>query len=218
MTRRRLATPDTVSRAVARVAAAVPAWAPTLALALLTGAVPLQAQAQYSPGAQILPAPRGYLSLGAGASSYSVSCGGSAQCDRVGNAVRAAAGVFVTPFAAFELAAADFGEARIGTPYGDAEFNVRMVGVGIGLTLDYGARFNGLLRFGVAQVQATWQAPWAAPVASRSTSAEGYYGLTLGVMLAPNLAAELSFDGTRYETGDGVDRVDALTLGLSLRF
>jgi hypothetical protein len=147
-----------------------------------------------------------------------VSCGGSAQCDRVGNAVRAAAGVFVTPFAAFELAAADFGDSRIGTPYGDAEFNVRMAGFGLALTLDYGARFNGLLRFGVAQVQATWQAPWAWPAESRSTSAEGYYGVTLGYMLAPNLAAELSFDGTRYETGDRVERVDALTLGLSLRF
>ena len=175
-------------------------------------------QAQYSPGPQFLPAPRGYLSLGAGASSYSVSCGGSAQCDRVGNAVRAAAGIFVTPFAAFELAAADFGDSRIGTPYGDAEFNVRMAGFGLALTLDYGARFNGLLRFGVAQVQATWQAPWAWPAESRSTSAEGYYGVTLGYMLAPNLAAELSFDGTRYETGDRVERVDALTLGLSLRF
>mgnify|MGYP001128196930 CR=1 FL=1 len=106
----------------------------------------------------------------------------------------------------------------IGTPYGDAEFNVRMAGFGLALTLDYGARFNGLLRFGVAQVQATWQAPWAWPAESRSTSAEGYYGLTLGYMLAPNLAAELSFDGTRYEAGDRVDRVDALTLGLSLRF
>lgn len=128
-----------------------------LALAALAAAPAVQAQ--YSPGPQFLPAPRGYLSLGAGASSYSVSCGGSAQCDRVGNAVRAAAGIFVTPFAAFELAAADFGDSRIGTPYGDAEFNVRMAGFGLALTLDYGARFNGLLRFGVAQVQATWQAP-----------------------------------------------------------
>jgi hypothetical protein len=190
-----------------------------LALAALAAlAAAPAAQAQYGPGPQFLPAPRGYLSLGAGASSSSVSCGGSAQCDRVGNAVRAAAGVFVTPFAAFELAAADFGDSRIGTPYGDAELNVRMAGVGIALTLDYGARFNGLLRFGVAQVEATWQAPWASPAESRNTSAEGYYGLTLGVMLSPNLAAELSFDGTRYETGDGVERVDALTLGLSLRF
>ena len=168
-----------------------------LALAALAAAPAVQAQ--YSPGPQFLPAPRGYLS-------------------RVGNAVRAAAGIFVTPFAAFELAAADFGDSRIGTPYGDAEFNVRMAGFGLALTLDYGARFNGLLRFGVAQVQATWQAPWAWPAESRSTSAEGYYGVTLGYMLAPNLAAELSFDGTRYETGDRVERVDALTLGLSLRF
>ena len=187
-----------------------------LALAALAAAPAVQAQ--YSPGPQFLPAPRGYLSLGAGSSSYSVSCGGNAQCDRVGNAVRAAAGIFVTPFAAFELAAADFGDSRIGTPYGDAEFNVRMAGFGLALTLDYGARFNGLLRFGVAQVEATWRAPWAWPAESRSTSAEGYYGVTLGYMLAPNLAAELSFDGTRYETGDRVERVDALTLGLSLRF
>ena len=59
---------------------------------------------------------------------------------------------------------------------------------------------------------------WSWPAESRSTSAEGYYGVPLGYMLAPNLAAELSFDGTGYETGDRVERVDALTLGLSLRF
>lgn len=208
----------TVMRAVTHAdwRVAEPALARAVALILLAVAAP--AQAQYAPGAPSYPAPQGYLSLGAGASSYSVSCAGSAQCDRVGNAVRAAAGLFVTPFVAFELAAADFGSSRIGTPYGEAEFNVRMAGVGIALALDQGARFNGLLRFGVAQVQATWQAPWAAPTVSRSTSAEGYYGLTLGVMLAPNLAAEVSFDGTRYETDDRVDRVDALTLGLSLRF
>ncbi len=187
-----------------------------LALALLAAAQ--AAQAQYNPAPPFYPAPRGYLSLGAGASSYGLSCGGSAQCDRVGNAVRAAAGLFVTPYAAFELAAADFGDSRIGTPYGEAEFNVRMVGVGIALTMEYGARFNGLLRFGVAQVEATQQLLHGAPV-SRSTSAEGYYGLTMGYLLTPNLAAELSFDGTRYDFGYGdVGRVDALTFGLSLRF
>ena len=216
MTRHRRAASRAVSRAVSGAISGEAVQPLALAVVLLAAALP--AQAQYSAGPQFLPAPRGYLSLGAGASSNSVSCGGSAQCDRVGNAVRAAAGVFVTPFAAFEVAAADFGDSRIGTPYGEAELNVRMAGLGIALTLDYGARFNGLLRFGVAQVEATWQAPWAAPATSRHTSAEGYYGLTLGYMLAPNVAAELSFDGTRYETDNRVDRVDALTLGLSLRF
>lgn len=190
------------------------------ALALAAQAAVPAALAQYNPAPPFYPAPRGYLSLGAGASSYGVSCGNSAQCDRVGNAVRAAAGLFVTPYAAFELAAADFGDSRIGTPYGESEFKVRMAGVGIALTMEYGARFNGLLRFGVAQVEATQQLLRGAPTpTSRRTSAEGYYGFTMGYMLTPNLAAELSFDGTRYDVGDDdVGRVDALTFGLSLRF
>jgi hypothetical protein len=192
--------------------------APVLALALALLAAAPVAQAQYIEPPPFYAAPRGYLSLAAGASSYSVSCGNSAQCDRVGNAVRAAAGLFVTPFAAFEVAAADFGDSRIGTPYGDADFNVRMAGVGIALTLEHGARFNGLLRFGVAQVEATEQPLGGAP-ATRRTSAEGYYGFTMGYMLTPSLAAELSFDGTRYDVGvDDYGRVDALTFGLSLRF
>lgn len=190
------------------------------ALVLLALVAAPAVQAQYYAAPPFDAPPRGYLSLGAGGSSYGLSCGNSSQCDRVGNAVRAAAGLFVTPFAAFELALADFGDSRIGTPYGDAEFNVRMAGVGIALTLDYRARFNGMLRFGVAQVEATQQLLQGAPTqSSRTSSAEAYYGLTMGFMLTPNLAAELSLDGTRYDVGaDEFGRVDALTFGLSLRF
>lgn len=193
-------------------------WAAARLLALLSCAP--AAWAQYLAEPQFLPAPRGYLSLAGGSSSYGVSCNHSAQCDRVGTTVRGAAGVFVTPFAAIELAVADFGDSRVGSPQGDSELNVRMAGLGLALTVDYRARFNGLLRFGVAQVQADRQPLWDTGLpAWRSTTAEVYYGLTLGYMLNSVLAAELSLDGTRFEDAfEGLGRVDALTLGLSLRF
>lgn len=163
--------------------------------------------------------PRAYFSVGAGGSSYSADCGGARECDRVGGAARGALGFFLNPDYGLELAAADFGKSRVGDRYGDAEFRVRMVGVGLVVPLDYGARFNGLLRFGVAGVRATLTplASGSAPAAS-GTSVEGYYGLTLGYLLTPQLAAELSLDGTRGYAGFAGGRVDALTLGLSLRF
>jgi len=40
----------------------------------------------------------------------------------------------------------------------------------------------------------------------------------MGYMLTPNLAIELSLDGTRGYAGSTGGRVDALTAGLSLRF
>jgi len=190
-----------------------------LAAALLAAAPASQAQSGALSPWETYAAPRGYLSVGAGASAHAVDCDASRQCDRVGGAARVALGLFVTPDVALELAAADFGKSLIGDRYGDAEFGVRMVGVGIALPLDYGARFNGLLRLGVASVRATLQplASNAGPPSS-GTSVEGYYGLTLGYMLSSVLAAELSIDGTRGFAGVTGGRVDALTLGLSLRF
>lgn len=190
-----------------------------VAAALLAAAQTSLAQRDPRPQWQTQTPPRGYLSVGAGVAAFATDCVGSRQCDRVGGATRAALGLFLTPELALEVAAVDFGQSRIGDGYGDAEFGVRMVGVGIALPLEYGARFNGLLRLGVAGVRATLR-PLPAGTAQSSTgsSVEGYYGLTLGYMLTPLLAAELSFDGTRGYVGHAGGRVDALALGLSLRF
>jgi len=190
-----------------------------VAAALLAAAPASQAQSGEMWPRETYATPRGYLSVGAGASAHAADCATSRQCDRVGGAARAALGLFVTPEVALELAVADFGKSLIGDRYGDAEFGVRMVGVGIALPLEYGNRFNGLLRLGVAGVRATLQplAPSTGP-SSSGTSVEGYYGLTLGYMLTSTLAAELSIDGTRGYAGSTGGRVDALTLGLSLRF
>ncbi len=216
-------------------------WA--VAVALLAAAQTGLAQRDPRPQWPTPTPPRGYLSVGAGIAAHATDCAGSRQCDRVGGAgppprggggaaapppargpgggggARAALGLFVTPVLALEVAAVDFGQGRIGDGYGDAEFGVRLVGVGIALPLEYGARFNGLLRLGVAGVRATLR-PLPAGTAPSSTgsSIEGYYGLTLGYMLTPLLAAELSFDGTRGYVGHAGGRVDALALGLSLRF
>lgn len=190
-----------------------------VAAALLAAAQTSQAQRDPRPLWQTQTPPRGYLSVGAGVAAHATDCAGSRQCDRVGGAARAALGLFVTPELALEVAAVDFGRGRIGDGYGDAEFGVRMVGIGIAVPLEYGARFNGLLRLGVAGVRATLQPlPAGTAQPSRGSSLEGYYGLTLGYMLTPLLAAELSFDGTRGYVGYAGGRVDALTLGLSLRF
>lgn len=190
-----------------------------VATALLAAAAPSRAQVSPLSPLQTPPTPRAYLSVGAGAAAHAIDCAGSRECDRVGSATRAALGVFLTPAVAVEVAAADFGKSRIGDRLGDAEFGVRMVGVGIAVPLEYGARFNGLLRLGVASVRATLQPlPAGTTPPLRGTSVEGYYGFTVGVMLAPQLAGELSFDGTRGYAGSTGGRVDALTLGLSLRF
>jgi len=187
--------------------------------ALLVATPSSRAQFNRSPQLQTQPTPRAYLSVGAGVAAFATDCAASRQCDRVGGAVRAALGVFLMPELALEVAAADFGKGRIGDRYGDAEFGVRMVGVGIAVPLEYGARFNGLLRLGVASVRATLQPlPSGTAQPSSSSSLEGYYGFTVGYLLTPVLAAELSFDGTRAYVGHAGGRVDALTLGLSLRF
>jgi opacity protein-like surface antigen len=191
--------------------------------ALLLLAVAPAARAQYLQPVAAMP--RGYISVAGGGSSYAADCGYdgysynySQDCDRVGGALRAAAGIFMAPFFGFELAAADFGDSRVGSPYGDAEFRIRMAGIGVVLPVDYGARFNGLVRFGLASVRATLKPLQAGAPESSSTSVEGYYGLTMGYMLTPNLAIELSLDGTRGYAGSIGGRVDALTAGLSLRF
>lgn len=187
------------------------------ALALLATAP--AAWAQVMPMPPPATAPRAYLSVGIGGSAYETDCAYSYQCDSIGGAGRAAVGLFLMPLLGLEVAAVDFGKSRIGDRYGDAEFGVRMVGVGIVLPLDYGARFNGLLRLGVASVRSTLQVlPAGTAPQSSSTSAEGYYGLTMGYMLMPQLAVELSLDGTRGYVGQVGGRVDALTVGLSLRF
>lgn len=197
----------------------VPGARCVVAAALLAAAQTALAQHGPRPPWPTQTAPRGYLSVGAGVAALATDCAGSRQCDRVGSAARAALGLFVTPELALEVAAVDFGQGRIGDGYGDAEFGVRLVGVGIAVPLEYGSRFNGLLRLGVAGVRATLR-PLPAGTAPSSTgsSVEGYYGLTLGYLLTPLLAAELSFDGTRGYVGPVGGRVDALTLGLSLRF
>lgn len=192
-----------------------------LAALLLLAAAPA-ARAQYLQPAVVMP--RGYISLAGGGSSYAADCGDdyysySQDCDRVGGAVRVAAGIFMAPFFGFELAAADFGESRVGSPYGDATFRIRMAGIGVVFPVDYGARFNGLVRLGLASVRATLEPLQPGTEgASSGSSVEGYYGLTMGYMLTPNLAAELSLDGTRGYAGSTGGRVDALTVGLSLRF
>ena len=193
--------------ALAAATAALLAWAPA------TRAQPV------SPwGAQV--GPRAYASVGGGASSYDTDCGNSRDCDRVGNTVRGAVGVFLAPWYGLEVAAADFGSSRVGGALGEAEYRVRMAGIGLVFPVDYGPQFNGLLRLGVASVRATLQtvAPGRPAQESSSTSVEGYYGFTMGYMVAPNVAVELSFDGTRAYIGDVGGRVDALTMGLSLRF
>ena len=192
-------------------------WA--VAVALLAAAQTGLAQRDPRPQWPTPTPPRGYLSVGAGSAAHATDGAGSRLGAGGGGAARAALGLFVTPVLALEVAAVDFGQGRIGDGYGDAEFGVRLVGVGIALPLEYGARFNGLLRLGVAGVRATLR-PLPAGTAPSSTgsSIEGYYGLTLGYMLTPLLAAELSFDGTRGYVGHAGGRVDALALGLSLRF
>ena len=191
-----------------------------VAALVLLAAAPA-ARAQYLQPAVVMP--RGYVSVGGGGSSYAADCGYdyysySQDCDRVGGAVRVAAGIFLAPFLGFELAAADFGESRVGSPYGDAEFRIRMAGIGVVFPVDYGARFNGLVRFGLASVRATLEPLQNGAPASSGSSVEGYYGLTMGYMVTPNLAIELSLDGTRGYAGSTGGRVDALTAGLSLRF
>ena len=190
-----------------------------VALVLAVLAAAPAAWAQVMPMSPPATAPRAYLSVGIGGSAYEADCAYSHQCDSIGGAGRAALGLFLMPWLGLEVAAADFGKSRIGDRYGDAEFGVRMVGVGIVLPVDYGARFNGLLRLGVASVRSTLQVlPAGTAPQSSSTSAEGYYGLTMGYMLMPQLALELSLDGTRGYVGQVGGRVDALTVGLSLRF
>jgi hypothetical protein len=191
-----------------------------VAALLLLAAAPA-ARAQYLQPAAAMP--RGYISVAGGGSSYAADCGYygysySQDCDRVGGAVRAAAGLFMAPFFGFELAAADFGESQVGSPHGDAAFRIRMAGIGVVFPVDYGARFNGLVRFGLASVRATLKPLQTGAAESSGTSVEGYYGLTMGYMLTPNLAFELSLDGTRGYAGSIGGRVDALTAGLSLRF
>ena len=190
-----------------------------VALVLAVLAAAPAAWAQVMPMLSPPMAPRAYLSVGFGGSAYESDCAYSHSCDSIGGAGRAALGLFLMPWLGLEVAAADFGKSRIGDRYGDAEFSVRMVGVGIVLPVDYGARFNGLLRLGVASVRSTLQVlPAGTAPQSSSTSAEGYYGLTMGYMLMPQLALELSLDGTRGYVGQVGGRVDALTVGLSLRF
>jgi len=189
------------------------------AMALL--ALAPAAQAQYLQPVAVMP--RGYVSIAGGGSSYAADCGYgyysySQDCDRVGTALRVAAGIFMAPFFGFEVAAADFGESRVGSPHGDAAFRVRMAGIGVVFPVDYGARFNGLVRFGLASVRAELEPLQGGAAASSGDSVEGYYGLTMGYMLTPNLAVELSLDGTRGYAGSVGGRVDALTAGLSLRF
>jgi hypothetical protein len=178
------------------------------------------ALAQFAPGWPVQAGPRAYASVGGGVSSFAADCGDSRECDRVGNTVRGALGVFLAPWYGGEIAAADFGNSRVGGARGEAEFGVRMAGIGVVFPVDYGPRFNGLLRLGLANVRTTLrtQAPGSPEQVSASSSLEGYYGFTMGIMVAPNLAIEFSLDGTRAYVGDVGGRVDALTVGLSLRF
>jgi OmpA-OmpF porin, OOP family len=167
-----------------------------------------------------------YLSAAGGLSKLDDDCEGVDRCDNTGTAFRLAGGYRFNSHFGIEAAYLDFGKFTSSSDvpgFGRIEGEVKLNGPGLALVLfaPVMPQLDLQARLGVANTKVKLRGrlnndPWV-EVGSESNAAF-WGGLGLSYAFTPTLAGSVQWDGTQGEFEGEKVRVNAFTIGLTLRF
>lgn len=168
----------------------------------------------------------GYLSAAGGLSQQDADCGDTDRCDKSGTAFRLAGGYRFNSLLGIEAAYLDFGKSTASSDlpgFGRVEGEAKVNGPGLALVLfaPVASQLDLQARLGVANMKVKLRGrlnngPWVD--AGSETKAAFWGGLGLSYAFTPSLAGNVQWDGTQGEFEGDKARVNAFTIGLTLRF
>jgi opacity protein-like surface antigen len=162
---------------------------------------------------------RPYISIGLGRASWNIDCSGIATCTRNHSALRLVGGLEVSKGLAAELFYTDFGKVTAADAGATAEVKAHAIGAAMALSADFSADWRGVLRLGVASVQAKGTASaFGASDSISKTSIQPLVGLGLSYAITPSLLAEAGYERTRVGLAGENSNVGLVTLGIGWRF
>lgn len=171
--------------------------------------------------ASTTPFAQGYLGIVGGMAKQDVNCTNWAKCDRSDTGFKLYGGYEFSKLASVELGYTDFGSVSLATSNNVAtgSYSASAISLGGALHLPLAPKFTGIVRLGLASVDAdySYAGPFGLFAASSSESSiEPYVGFSLAYALTPQLSLTGSFDYLRadYPRGSG----SATLLGLGLRY
>ena len=184
-------------------------------IALILAAAPLLSLSATSASAQA------YVGGGLGVAHHRVDCDGW-DCDRSPTGFKLYGGYKFTQFFAVEGSYTDFGAAKQTDPLDTrSKFNTSLTSFGLGgaAFYDFGSRLSGVARLGISSNRSNVKASYDDfSVQAKDKEWKPYFGLGVGVRVAPRTTVEFNADFTRYEF-DGVSyAARLLTLGVRQSF
>jgi len=163
---------------------------------------------------------QGYIGFAGGISRQDVNCANWATCDRGDTGFKLYGGYQFSKFAAIELGYTDYGTVSLASGnVATGSYTANAITLGAALHLPLAPKFTGIVRAGLASVDADYS--YAGPfglfgASSSESSIEPYLGFSLAYALTPQLSLTGSYDYLRadYPRGSG----SATLLGLGLRY
>jgi opacity protein-like surface antigen len=160
-----------------------------------------------------------YLSIGLGRASWDIDCSGIAQCKRNHSALRLVGGLELNKGVAAELFYTDLGKVNAADTGASVEVKAHALGAAMALSADFSADWRGVLRLGVASVQAKGTASAFGTSDSISkTSLQPLVGLGLVYAITPSLYADANYERTRIGLAGENSTVGLATVGIGWRF
>jgi hypothetical protein len=162
---------------------------------------------------------RVYLSAGGGLAEHETDCLDRQGCRRSSGAARATLALMVIPGLALEAVAVDFGHSAWQRPDLRVRERPRLLGFGFMAPMDVAPRLVAELRGGIGRVAVQRERQFSD---RRDTSTQStpqfYLGAALVAQLGTNAGVHFAVDASLAELEQGTARVNAASLGLTLRF
>lgn len=184
-------------------------------IALILAAAPLLGLSATSASAQA------YVGGGLGAAHHRVDCDGW-DCDRTPLGFKLYGGYKFNQFFALEGSYTDFGAVKLTYPLDTnikGRTSLTSFGLGGAAFLDFGSNWSGVARLGIASNRSNVKLSYNdVSFQEKDKEWKPYFGLGVGVRVAPRTTVELNADFTRYEVDGFGYAARLLTLGVRQSF
>lgn len=143
-------------------------------------------------------------------------CRGVQECDRTGNAFKLIGGYKLTPSLAVEGGYWNYGRLTSRNNGITTELEASAFGAGLAYHHPFAPQWQGVARLGLSAMDA--KVSNNAGFSAQESSAQFYGGLSLGYVLAPNIALDGAWDFSFGSVNGSNFEINAVSLGLRVGF